>query len=58
MLVSAFYTHREGLPDDVRNAVELLIGDYCLRSLSELPYLRGTELALEALAAEEAAWLK
>lgn len=56
MLVSAFYTHREGLPEDVRNAVELLIGDYCLRSLAELPYLRGTEQALEALAAGEASW--
>lgn len=47
LLVGGLYANRDGiLPDAVLDTVDRLIDDYCVRSLSELPYLSGTNADL------------
>jgi uncharacterized phiE125 gp8 family phage protein len=47
LLVGGFYSNRDGiLPPAILETVDRLIDDYCVRSLSELPYLSGTNDAL------------
>lgn len=51
LLVSTFYNFRGEIPEAAQQAVESLIGPYCVRSLSEIPYLLGTNEALSSLEA-------